>query len=346
MWYYKRCFKDILSKTVMGRECLLFGKRTFADIRTLLRLMKNWKDKECIWPNNMNIELTNVCNANCIFCAYQYQNQWRKSKGIISNCTFQNAVDSHSSNGGKFISLTSPAGETLIDPDLVGKIKYIVNKGIAINFFTNGILLDKVDISALLDSGLHGIVISTAPLKREYFETIYRSEKYNELLRGIKKLLLERNKHYPNISINISFRSHLSYRETLGQADFVEEIFHLLNPEEKEKIEVMNSFDSWCGQIQQKDLIGNMRVQKSPLIKRIPCKWTFIPMVFWDGKVRACGCRYAKTDAEEDDLFLGNINNKKLEEIWLGDKTKVLHRKFTSGNIPTVCKDCSMYSPC
>ena len=138
----------------------------------------------------------------------------------------------------------------------------------------------------------------------------------------------------------------MSYNETLGQIDFTKEVLPLLRPEEKKRIVVMNSFDDWCGQIKQQDLIGNMRIKKSPLIKRRPCKWTFYPMVCWDGKVRACGCRYRDVAEKEDELFVGDINEKSLKDIWLGDKPKILRRKFTSGNIPEVCKKCSVYDPC
>ena len=181
-----RHLKDVFGKRAIGRECLLFVGRTLTDIKTISKFARNWKNKEIVWPNNMIIEPANVCNANCIFCAYQYQAQWRPQKGLIADDIFRKAVDSHFENGGTFISLTSPAGEGLIDPNLVSKIKYITDKGMTVSFFTNGILLNEIDVNALIESGLHSIVISTAPLKQQYFEAIYRSKNIKNYCLGLK----------------------------------------------------------------------------------------------------------------------------------------------------------------
>lgn len=346
MGKFRRTLLDVICRSSIGCNLVLFARRTITDIKTISRFTTNWKDRERAWPNNLNIEPTNICNANCIFCAYQYQYKWRDKKGFISDKIFFHAVNTHFENGGKFISLTSLAGENLLDPNLAYKLKYITDRGMSAGIYTNGVLLNKIDLNSLLSSGVHTITISTAPFKQEYFEAIYRNKDYKELLLGIKKLLIERNKNNYNVRIHISFKSHLSFSQTINQPDFVNEILPLLKPEEVKRIIVVNSFVNWCGQINQNDLIGNMRVKKSPLIKRRPCKWTFVPYVCWDGKVRACACQYCDIPESEDELFLGNTDEMNLKEIWLGAKPKELRQKFASGNIPVVCRDCSDYDPC
>ena len=66
-----------MCKNGMLEVLLLEGRRSITDILTLSKFWRSRQNNENIWPSNLNIEPTNICNANCIFCAYQYPERSR-----------------------------------------------------------------------------------------------------------------------------------------------------------------------------------------------------------------------------------------------------------------------------
>ena len=60
-----------------------YAKRIVEDGRTLLRTPRKWDHLEIETPKTLFVETTNICNADCIFCAYQYQAGFRPGKGVM-----------------------------------------------------------------------------------------------------------------------------------------------------------------------------------------------------------------------------------------------------------------------
>ena len=48
-------------------------------------------------PIRLGIEVTNTCNANCVFCAYQYQ---ERPKKIMSQAIFEKTIHEYVAVGG------------------------------------------------------------------------------------------------------------------------------------------------------------------------------------------------------------------------------------------------------
>ena len=66
-------------------------------------LRKKIQKKLMMFIYGVNIETTNVCNANCTFCAYQYQT---RDMGIMSEQLFKKIVEEYSALGGGSLGLT------------------------------------------------------------------------------------------------------------------------------------------------------------------------------------------------------------------------------------------------
>jgi radical SAM protein with 4Fe4S-binding SPASM domain len=342
-----RNIKDTIGKNRIGVEWLLLAGQAQTDLRTFLKINKEWEYRENEWPSSLNIENINLCNANCIFCAYQYQQQWRSEKGVISDDLFHYVVAAHKKMGGKFLGIAPMQGDPLLDKKILYKITAVIRSGMETSFFTNGILLETLDFQQFAETGISSFTLSTSPFDKELFEKIYRSRKYERLLGGLIAYLKYRNEHRINIKLNLGFRSPLSYQETLNLPDFRDKVKPLLSQEEIRKISVVNSFDDWCGQIKSADLLNGMRLKPSPRLKNRPCKWTFIPMISWDGYVRACACRFKPvSQIDYDELIVGDLKKETLQKIWFGEKVKRLRRRFIDNDIPEVCKSCSMYEAC
>ena len=324
-------------------------KWVYEDARSLLRAKTPWEHLEDEPPIALSLETTNICNANCIFCAYQYQKEFRKGKGVMSDEIYERALDGFKRLGGKDLSFTPLVGEPLVDQGIVPRVARALDEGFDVGFHTNGILLNKVDVEALLKTGLRSMCISTAPLDEASHSLLYRTHHYTDLLKGIEKLLMVRNDVDAPLRVTFHFRAHVPMKRVLGFPDFHDLVEPLLKPEERASIgALITGYDTWGGHISQDDLTGIMELAIPPKIKRRPCLLTFMPQVLWDGKVRACPCFFGKNEDWDEDngLYVGDLNDTPLDEIWRGARVKGLRRRFVNQDLPDLCKQCATYRSC
>jgi len=328
-----------------------YAKRIVEDCRTLLRTPRDWTGFEQQTPKTLFIETTNICNANCVFCAYQYQSRFRPGKGVMKDEIFEKALrDYHNMGEGevrrKEVDFTPLVGEPLVDPNIIGRARRAKEMGFRVTFFTNGILLNRIDLESLLATGVDCIVVSTSPFDRESHERIFRTHgKYDDLCEGVQRLLVLRNQRNSATKVKILFRAHISLKRIVKQPDFQRMILPHLRPKEVKALYAqVGSFDTWGGQIKQSDLPDGMRIAQAPRQKYRPCQWTFSLQVMYDGRVRACSCRFTGLEhQEEDGLFVGDIQQQTLKEIWQGAAIRDLRRRFGRGELPRVCRACTMY---
>jgi MoaA/NifB/PqqE/SkfB family radical SAM enzyme len=326
------------------------AKQLVEDARALINLRRDWSHLEEQPPANLFLETTNICNADCVFCAYQYQSRFRPGKGAMSDELFEKALSEYSAITSRpeerHVNFTPLVGEPLVDPKIIHRVSRAKSIGADVTFFTNGILLDRIDLGALLDTGVERIFISTAPFDKESHERLYRTHgKYESLLSGVSKLLELRNKRDAATRVSIMFRSHIPLRQIVKQPDFQEHILPKLRPKEVESLYAqVRGFDSWGGQIRPSDLPEGMEIARPPRLKHRPCIWTFNLMVMYDGLVRACSCRFTGTERiGTDGLLVGDLRKQTLGEVWRGQAIRDLHRSFERGQLHDVCRSCTMY---
>jgi radical SAM protein with 4Fe4S-binding SPASM domain len=289
--------------------------------------------------------VTNICNAKCSFCAYPkvVANKTLQT-GVMTFEIFKKAVDEWAVLGGKSLDLTPVVGDPLVDPGLLEKVNYAVNHARikSVTLTTNAILLDWNDTyKKLIDLGIGGIFISTQGASKEAYEKIYGVKKYDEAMSGIRHLLeYNREKGEPT-SIVIRFRNAEKPSQIIRSRDFKENIKPFLS--QQVRINFTVDFDNWGGTIQPADMSGSMRLRKLPPKLNVPCAALFSFAVRHDGNVRLCGCRLTRTDL--DDLVVGNIREKSLEEISKSDESWNIIKGFYEGKRPETCVGCTVYNP-
>lgn len=327
-----------------------YAKRLVEDTRSLLQTGRDWTFRERRPPATLYLETTNICNADCVFCAYQYQSRFRPGKGVMSDEIFEKALANYAAlapePAGRRINFTPLVGEPLVDPKIISRVARAKSLGADVTFFTNGILLNRIDLAALLATGLDRIFVSTAPFDRASHERLYRTQgKYDELLAGVQKLLDTRNATGAATPVNLMFRAQIPLSQIVQLPDFQRGILPKLRPEEVRLMYAqVRGFDSWGGQINQADLPPGMRLAHAPRLKHRPCLWTFNLMVMYDGLVRACSCRFTGTEhVGTDGLLVGDLKKQSLAEIWNGDAIHQLHRSFGNGTLHPICRSCTMY---
>ena len=283
-------------------------------------------------PYELHLELTNLCNANCIFCPYQFQ---EREVQFMSSDVFKKAVSDFVACGGGSVGLTPIVGDALIDPHFVERVRYLRSQPAIDRIWitTNAILLDKHGIDEVLNSGLTSITISTSGFDEESYKRVYRSTAYHRFKNNIY-CLLERNSHRSDpLHIVIGFRTDRSLSDVMADPDFLPILKH------KPPIDYTWSFTSAGGRITNLPKSMRLRVvSKRPE----PCVQLYNgPIVLPDGTVSSCSC-LAAMDAIPD-LGLGNILDSSLMDLWSSDRLKKIRAEFGTEQLNRTCAGCDMY---
>jgi MoaA/NifB/PqqE/SkfB family radical SAM enzyme len=289
--------------------------------------------------------VTNICNAKCTFCAYPkvVANKTLQT-GVMSFEVFKKAVDEWAALGGQSLDLTPVVGDPLVDPGILQKVDYAVNKGHLKDVYltTNAILINKNDTyKKLIDLGIAAVFISTQGANKAVYEKIYGVNHYDEAMSGIRNLMeYNRSKGEP-ARIVVRFRNHEKPSQIIRSPDFKKNIQPYLS--ERVRVNYTVDFDNWGGTIKPEDMSGNMRLRKLPPLLNVPCVNLFNFAVRHDGRVRLCGCRLQTND--NDDLVVGNIKDRTLGEISKGDEAWGIIKGFYEGKRPHTCLECTFYQP-
>jgi len=296
--------------------------------------------QKIVLPRKVLINTMNACNANCVFCAYQY----KKDKPMkMTNELFQKIVKEYNNfDKDSFVSLSPTVGDPLVDSTIFQKIKLAKTNGIKkLQFYTNSILLED-NIDNILNSKLDILEISFPDFNKEEYIKIFRVDKYDKSLNGIYKLLKKHKEIKSNMLIDINLRPRRDIKLIKREEDFINFIQPFLS--EIVTVSYIKQFDNWTGLIKQEDLPVGMKLSKDKKhdINK-PCGRLFDMMFLEDGSVKLCGCRF--NGSVYDELVIGNINEKPLNEIWFSQKVFDIRNNFFKGIFPDVCKNCSMYEP-
>ncbi len=289
-------------------------------------------------PFELHLELTNLCNASCIFCPYQYQ---ERPTGFMSDEVLEKAVNDYVQINGGSVGLTPIVGDALIDPRFLERVRFLRSRPEIDRIFltTNAILLDKQGITETLTSGLTTINISTSGFDKESYKRIYRSPAYERMKENVTHLVAENTKLGSPVNISICLRTDRPLDEVMRDPDFQPILAH--NP----TVDFAWSYRSVGGRITREMLPEQMKFRKVAA-KKEPCGSLYNgAMVLIDGTVVACAC-LAAMDAVPD-LRIGNVMENDLLEIWVSDATRQLRDQFRpGGSLNPTCAACDAYQDC
>jgi radical SAM protein with 4Fe4S-binding SPASM domain len=304
-----------------------------------------WEHRHLEPSSGLVTGVTNICNAKCSFCAYPkvVANKTLQT-GVMPFDIFKKAVDEWAAAGGENLDLTPVVGDPLVDPGVLEKLDYAVNRAHIknVSLTTNAILMNRNDTyKSLIDLGIGCVYISTQGASKEAYEKVYGVKHYPEVISGVRNLLeYNRSKGEP-ARIAIRFRNAEKPSAIIASKDFVEHIKPYLS--ERVRVNFTVDFDNWGGTIKPTDISGSMRLRKLPKQLDVPCQGLFGFAVRHDGSVRLCGCRLTRTDL--DDLVVGNIREKSLDEISKSEQAWNIIKGFYSGKRPETCVNCTIYAP-
>jgi radical SAM protein with 4Fe4S-binding SPASM domain len=285
-------------------------------------------------PYELHLELTNLCNANCVFCPYQFQEREAK---FMPEEVFRKAVDDFVACGGGSVGLTPIVGDALIHPDFVARVRHLrsLPEIDRIWVTTNAILLDKHGIEEVLTSGLTSITISTSGFDEESYRRIYRSSAYERFRRNVLALV-EENQSLPEpLTITIGLRTDRPLDVVMKDPDF--QPILAFQPD----VDFTWSFTSAGGRVTREVLPAGMRLRVVSSRRETCVQLYNGPIVLPDGTVMACSC-VAAMDAAAD-LGIGNVLEESLLEIWRNDRMRRLRESFGTPELNRTCAGCDMY---
>ena len=284
-------------------------------------------------PFELHLELTNLCNANCVFCPYQFQ---QREVEYMSDAVFQKAVGDYVAIGGS-VGLTPIVGDALIDPKFLARVQYLRSLPAIDRIWltTNAILLDKHGVDGVLDAGLSFITISTAGFEEEMYRRVYRNSSYQRMRRNVLALLEGNQRRGNPIPITIGLRPDRPLEEVMKHPDFQEILAY------KPALDFTWSYTSAGGRIGRAELPAAMKLRVVNK-RHEPCVSLYNgPIVLANGTVMACSC-VASMDAVAD-LGIGNVLETPLLKIWQGEQLRQIRRQFESQALNKTCATCDMY---
>ena len=273
-------------------------------------------------PTRVDIEATNICNADCVFCP---RHSHTRKQRIMDIELFKKIVDDLLDIKTLRDVCLSGFGEPLLDKNLPEKIKYCKDKNHNWKtiIFTNGAYLNEEISNKILDSGLDVINFSFNGGTKDVYEKIMKID-FDNVKSNIErfiKLRNERGQKNPFVVV-----SCVLTKESLND----EVPFRNLWNNRVDQIVVVKPHD-WVGNIGS-DVINIGQTRYSAF----PCRLILHPFINWDGIISLC-CH----DYNEFTNF-GDLNKQSFMDIWNSEKYKNFRQRNVDGNLDSICATCEV----
>ena len=232
------------------------------------------------------------------------------------------------------VMLSPDIGEPLLAPNFIDKVKRLRQSGVKlIELTTNSSLFHKVGIEAMLREGPDKINISFPGFDEKMYERICRAPFYQQTKANILDILRTNQKMGRPKEINLWLRGDMEANCLINLPE-MKKVKELAN-----EIQCMSEVDNFGGIIKKEVLTEGLKVQSiKPSITKRPCVILFGLTIHPDGNIHLCPCRNIVSDPA---LHIGNIQKTDLFTAHL--KINEVLKAWAGGNIPEICKKCSMY---
>ena len=294
------------------------------------------------WPGALLIDITNRCNAKCVWCP----NPDLTNLGAMDMGIYRKIIDDFGTRGG--VVTFGTFGEPLMDKHIEERIEYLKRypKIHKVEVLTNGFFLNENIVPALLKHRV-GVDISLDELDKATFEEV-KKMKFDVVRDNIVYFLEENKKSVQPVPVNIRIKTLKTVEETMGQ-----ELFKIIASHDCSV--VLNSIDdniisNWAGRLDKDAFIKDYKIstanQTHYTHKRFnqynvaPCTqlWKWM-VVYWDGSVvLCCADMFSQT-------VVGDLKENSITEVWNGPKMKnyrdqmVDRKRF---DVP-LCQNCDIH---
>ena len=279
------------------------------------------------FPLMLDIELTNHCNADCLFCSRRLMT---RKKGFMSMELIEKILTEIRSRKTpvRFIRY----GEPLLHPNFCEILDSFNKNNIPVHISTNSQLLNEKKIKSIIDSEVKSIIFSFQGANKNGYEKIRKGCKWDTTIENIKKLADRRGDNpFPYLMVTSTMTN-----ETPKEIKEFSEYF--VNIVDAVSCGVTN-LGHLIAKKKTEHLEGYLEDYKYKTRRLIKCREVLTKMaVDWDGTVVACCGDY------NQELFVGHFPKHSLQDIWLNSSHyKEIRENLANGN--RAYKLCQMCSP-
>ncbi|MBI5560473.1 MAG: SPASM domain-containing protein [Deltaproteobacteria bacterium] len=269
-----------------------------------------------LFPLQVRIENTNLCNAFCTICPREKLTRRRGTMGVD---LYKNIMRQLKEGGTKELHLQG-YGEPFMDNTIIEKIRLAKEAGIPYTFMvTNASFLDESVSLEILNSGLDKLKISFYGLNREEYEGVHRGLSFEEVKANVERLLKLKKKlgkKTPVISLKYigSLHKFLVFALRWGS---------------RARVSYARLHNYGYGRRFNRARVGR-KDRTCPIVERP------IMQVLWDGLVVPCCYDF------DGRVVLGDLSKESVRDVWNGERYRgfrEMHRKREYEKIP-VCFNC------
>jgi radical SAM protein with 4Fe4S-binding SPASM domain len=295
---------------------------------------------------HIDIEATSQCNLRCTMCARTKMIDRNEFwvEGRFPQEMFYKIIDECADKGLRSIKFQY-LGEPLLNKKIHEMVKYCKNKGIIdVMYNTNAVALTEGVARKILDSGLDKIFFSFDSPYRDEYNQIRIDGDYDKVLKNIRNFIKMRNKlgldkpvtRVSMIKLNESDGKYNDFVELFK--DDVDGIASLDLMDHDLELKYIDERSMWNEVERKYDEIFSEDVSEKNNGKFCcPQLWQRM-FVHPDGVVTPCCLDVTRS------LKMGNVQENSVEEIWNGDKYKMLRKLHRTGNFESIeiCKKCPL----
>ena len=277
-------------------------------------LLRTGRDRAPHWPDIVQIESTNLCNAKCVFCP---RDEMHRRQGVMDFDLYRKVVDECAALGITHVRVHN-YGEPFLDRGLVEKVRYAKSKGIAeVGMISNGSLITEDVARGMIDAGLDAINISVDAAGKDVFESTRLHLKYDDVIGNIRtlaRLRKESGRTHPKLIL-----SFVRQNNSADEQAFIAEWSRVAD-----KIHITD-LHNWAGTLNDRTEV------------QYPCYRLWLTFtVLWDGRVSMC-C----ADFDGRHIF-GDLRTQSIAEVWNSPLYRAARRQHLEDGGPGICRSCDL----
>lgn len=304
--------------------------------------VKDLATKLAVWPPALLLDVTNRCNAKCVWCP----NPDLTDLGAMKMDLYHKIIDDYAVRGG--VVHFGTFGEPLLDKTIKEKIEYLQKFPTVqrVEVLTNAFFMNEKIVPTLLEHSV-SVDISLDELDKETFEDVKKMS-YDVVRKNIIDLL-ETNDRLDNpVPVNFRIKTLKTMEETLNH-----EFFRIIQSHQCSIALTPindNIISNWAGRFDKDGFLNSYGIASNAgtrfnhkrfnLTNTAPCTqlWKWM-VVYWDGSVvLCCADMFAGTP-------VGNLREDSIAEVWGGTVMTELRKKMIARerfDIP-ICQNCDIH---
>jgi len=267
------------------------------------------------FPKYIQIETSIVCNSNCVFCPHK---EMERGPDYMEEHIWKKIIDE--SRGREVIYRPFMINEPFVDLRIPDVIRYIKKDSTAkVEFNSNGNFHPKFDVTAALEAGIDWIRFSIDGFTEETFKKSGRGGKFDRIVSNVRAFIDEKNRLGSNCHVEVRMIDlEITRSEQQEFLNFWRQY--------ADEATITPLYDwPWSGQTE---------------CFRAPCPKIKNEMFFMvDGRaVLCCWDAFARG-------IIGDINNRTVEEIWLGNPNQQFRNLLEKGERDKIllCSRCDAF---